>query len=59
MSLIKWILMGGLVVGGGHELVLLTADMAKAAVDAHQHQMSYSKFTKAMLNAKPKGKPSK
>jgi len=45
-------------VGVGDAFVRLTLRMAGAAVHAHQHdQLSYSEFTRAMLNAKPR-KPS-
>ena len=53
--LIYWILSLCFFVGVGDALVRLTVDMARAAVHAHQHdQMSYAKFTKAMLSAKPR-----
>lgn len=58
-QIIKTVLIGGLTVGGGAVLIEQTRDMAKAAIEAQQHQMSYSKFTKSMLNATPKAKPDK
>ncbi len=58
-EIIKTVLIGGLTVGGGAVLIEQTRDMAKAAIEAQQHQMSYSKFTKAMLSATPKAKPDK
>ena len=57
--IVKYVLFGGLTVGGGAVLIEQTRDMAKAAIEAQQHQMSYSKFTKSMLNATPKAKPDK
>ena len=52
---IYWILSLCLFVGVGDALVRLTLDLARAAVHAHQHdQMSYAKFTKAMVSAKPR-----
>jgi hypothetical protein len=58
-QIIKTVLIGGLTVGGGAVLIEQTRDMAKAAIEAQHHQMSYSKFTKSMLNATPKAKPNK
>lgn len=47
---IQWIISACLTAGVGSALVSQTFEMAKAAVEAHQnHQMSYSKFTKAMV----------
>ena len=55
---IFWALALGLTVGFGPSLGRLTLEMAKVAVRAHQQdQMSYSKFTKALLNAKPRASP--
>ncbi len=57
---IFWVLALGLAVGFGPPLANLTSSMAKAAIHAHQHdQMSYAKFTKALLNAKPRAVPKK
>ena len=53
--LIYWILSFCLFVGVGDAFVRLTLRMAGAAVHAHRHdQLSYSEFTRAMLNAKPR-----
>ena len=55
LRLIYWILSFCLFIGIGDALVRLTLEMGRAAVHAHQHdQMSYSKFTKAMLVAQPR-----
>ncbi len=55
LRLIYWILSLCLFIGVGDALVRLTLRMAGAAVHAHQHdQMSYSAFTRAMLNARPR-----
>jgi hypothetical protein len=44
-----------LFIGVGDALVRLTLRMGRAAVHAHQYdQLSYSKFTHALLNAKPR-----
>ena len=52
LHLIYWILSVCLFIGAGDALVRLTLEMGRAAVHAHKHdQMSYSKFTKAMLGA--------
>jgi hypothetical protein len=52
---ICWIMSLCLFVGAGDAIVRLTLDIAQAAVHAHQQdQMSYAKFTKAMLSAKPR-----
>ena len=63
IRLIHWILSLCLAIGAGDALVRLTLEMARSAVDAHQHhQMSYAKFTRSMLNAKlrkPKTEPTK
>ncbi|GIL17077.1 MAG: hypothetical protein ACLGGX_03395 [Bdellovibrionia bacterium] len=51
---IQWIISACLTAGVGSALVSQTFEMAKAAVEAHQnHQMSYSKFTKAMVRTVP------
>lgn len=48
---IRWVLSACLMIGVGSALIERTYEMAKAAVHAHQHdQMSYSKFTKTLLN---------
>lgn len=53
----QWIISSCLALGVGSALVSQTQKMAQAAVHAHQHdQVSYSKFTKALLGAKPKKK---
>ena len=53
-----WVLSLGLAIGFGPQLVTVTVTMANAAIRAHQEdQMSYSKFTKALLNAKPRASP--
>ena len=50
----------GLAVGFGPPLARLSLNMAKTAIHAHQcDQMSYAKFTKALLNAKPRTVPKK
>jgi len=55
VRLIYWVLSLCLAIGVGDALVRLTLEMGKAAMHAHQHdQMSYSAFTRAMLNAKPR-----
>lgn len=55
LRLIYWILSLCLFIGVGDAFVRLTLRMAGAAVHAHQHdQLSYSRFTRAMLNAKPR-----
>lgn len=52
--LIQWIISACLTIGVGSALVKQTYEMAKAAVQAHKNdQMSYSKFTRAMLEARP------
>jgi len=56
---IFWAFTVDLTIGFGPKLLTATAAMAKSAIHAHQHdQMSYSKFTKKLLNAKPKAPPS-
>ena len=60
IRLICWILSLCLFVGVGDALVRLTLDICGAAVHAHQHdQMSYVKFTHALLDAKPQAVPRK
>jgi hypothetical protein len=54
LRLIYWILSLCLLIGVGDAFVRLTLQMAGAAVYAHQHQLSYAAFTRAMLNAKPR-----
>jgi hypothetical protein len=52
---IFWALSVGLAIGFGPQLVTVTVTMAKAAIQAHQHdQMSYARFTETLLNAKPR-----
>jgi hypothetical protein len=42
-------------VGIGDAMVRLTLEMCRAAIHAHQHnQMSYSKFTRALIGPQPK-----
>ena len=54
---IHWILSCAIVLGVGGTLGKYTLEMAKAAAHAHQHkQMSYAKFTKALIGAKPRQK---
>ncbi len=44
-----------LAIGIGDALIRLTLKMCRAAVHAHQHdQLSYAKFTHALLSAKPR-----
>lgn len=55
IRLIHWILSLCLAIGAGDAFVRLTLEMAGAAVYAHQHdQISYAKFTRAMLGAQPR-----
>lgn len=57
--IVQWIISTCLMIGVGSALAEQTYEMAKAAVHAHQQdQMSYSKFTKAMLNGESR-KPSR
>lgn len=57
MRFMQWILGIALSIGMGSALLSQTYELAKAAVSAHQHdQMSYSKFTRALLNADSKSK---
>ena len=52
---IQWILSLCLAIGAGDAFVRLTLEMCQAARHAHQNsQMSYAKFTRAMLAAKPR-----
>ncbi len=52
---ILWAFTIGLSIGYGPKLLTVTTAMAKSAIHAHQHdQMSYSKFTKKLLNVKPR-----
>lgn len=52
---IFWILSLCLAIGVGDTFVRLTLEMCRAAVHAHQNdQLSYSKFTQALLSAKPR-----
>ena len=52
---IQWLISACLTIGVGSALAKHTYEMAKAAVVAHQqHQMSYAKFTKSLLEAKPR-----
>jgi hypothetical protein len=49
-----------LAIGVGDAFVRLTLEMCRAAVHAHQHdQMSYSRFTHALLSAKPRHLPNR
>lgn len=57
--IVKFVLIGVLTVGGGAALIEQTRDMAKAALEAQQHQMSYSKFTRALVNNPSPTKPIK
>ena len=53
--IIQWVLSICLAIGAGDAFVRLTLEMCQAAVHAHQNrQMSYAKFTRAMVNAKPR-----
>ncbi len=55
---ICWVLALGLAIGCGPYLGSFTIRMAKAAIRAHQHdQMSYARFTKTLLGAKPRTNP--
>lgn len=57
--LIQWILSWALAIGIGSAFVERTYDLANAAVNAHQNdQISYSKFTRALIEAKPRQKTS-
>jgi tRNA U38,U39,U40 pseudouridine synthase TruA len=51
--IVNFVVFGGLTVGGGAALISQTRAMAKAAIEAQQHQMSYSKFTKALVSKQP------
>jgi hypothetical protein len=52
---ICWLLVIGFSIGFWPSLGALTLKIAKAAVRAHRYdQMSYSKFTRTLLNAKPR-----
>ena len=52
---IFWAFTVGLAIGYGLKLFTATVTMAKSAIHAHQYdQMSYSKFTKKLLSAKPR-----
>lgn len=52
---ISWFVAVALGVGFGPKLARLTTDMAEAAIHAHMHdQMSYTRFTHTLLNAKPR-----
>ncbi len=52
---IFWAFTVGLAIGYGPKFFTAMLTMAKSAIHAHQHdQMSYSKFTKKLLNAKPR-----
>ena len=52
---VYWILSLCLAIGVGDAFVRLTLEMCRAAVHAHQHdQLSYSRFTHALLSAKPR-----
>ncbi|HEY8272046.1 MAG TPA: hypothetical protein VIG33_14240 [Pseudobdellovibrionaceae bacterium] len=60
LRFICWALALGLAVGFGPSLADLTINMAKAAIRASEHdQMSYARFTKTLLNAKPRAIPKK
>ncbi len=55
---IHWILSWSLAIGVSSAFAELIVDMAKAAAHAHlNHQLSYAKFTKALLEAKPRTRP--
>ena len=57
IRVIKWILSCCLFAGVGSSLANLIYQMATSAVHAHQHdQMSYAKFTRALLEANPRQK---
>ena len=52
---ICWCLAVGLAIGFGPQLATVTLNMAKSAILAHEHdQMSYAKFTRKLLTAKPR-----
>lgn len=54
-QIVKLLIVGAVAIGGGVALKDMTFDMAKAAIKAHQqNQMSYSKFTRALVSATPK-----
>ncbi len=58
--IIHWILAWSLAIGVSSAFADLIVDMARAAVHAHQNaQLSYAKFTKALLEAKPRPKKNK
>ena len=53
---ICWALALGLAVSFGPHLGAITIQAAQAAIHAHLHdQMSYAKFTRSLLSAKPRG----
>lgn len=55
VNFIQWVLGLALTIGIGSALVECTYELAKAAAKAHQHdQMSYSKFTRALVDSKPR-----
>ncbi len=57
-KLVCWIISFCLLLGVGDALVTMTLKMAGLAAYAHQHdQMSYSDFTRSLLNAKPRKHP--
>ena len=57
IALIRWILGFALSLGFGAALVEHTYRMADAAIHAHKYdQMSYSIFTRAMTEGKPRQK---
>ncbi len=52
---IFWVLSIALAIGFGPRLIAVTSEMAKAAIIAHQRdQMSYAKFTRKLLRARPR-----
>jgi len=58
MRFICWLLVVCLTIGFGPKLVTVTVHMAKSAIRAHKHdQMSYAKFTRKLLTAKPRAIP--
>lgn len=55
LRFIYWVLAVCLTIGFGPKLVAVTVNMAKSAIRAHERdQMSYAKFTRKLLNAKPR-----
>ncbi len=54
-NLISWLIALCFAVGFSAKLLELNKWMAEKAVHAHQHQMSYSKFTQKLVGAEPRG----